>query len=158
MWALWFWSERLWGVMYVQDGSRGGDVRDHEGRSIRLQSWHLVAGHHADRAGSDRAAPPRAQPHEGPAKNRQGWASHPGAAFQVVSHKVLGAWEWPAEILETYVITVRFLPKMGCSVSIAVAFFLRFIAFNISRIWLAVECYFITITQQEIVSPSRANV
>lgn len=36
-----------------QDGSRGGDVRDHEGRSIRLQGRHLVSGDHSDRACSN---------------------------------------------------------------------------------------------------------
>lgn len=32
----------------LQDGPGGGDVRDHEGHSVRLQGGHLVPGNHAD--------------------------------------------------------------------------------------------------------------
>lgn len=67
-----------------KDGTRGGDVWDVKGQTVRLQSGHLVAGGDSDRAGTDRAAQPRDEPNESPAKNSKVWAPHTRSSITMV--------------------------------------------------------------------------
>lgn len=59
-------------------------MRDVQGPSVRLQGGHLVPRGHPDRAGTDRAAQSRDEPHESAAENSQGRSSNPDAAVPLV--------------------------------------------------------------------------
>ena len=73
---------------FLQDGPRGGDVRDVQGSSIRLQGWYLVTWGHLDWAGADWATQSWDEPNESPAENSKVGSSYPDAAVTLVSHSV----------------------------------------------------------------------
>lgn len=77
----------------LQDGSRGGDVRNIEGQAIWLQGWYLVPGCYTDRASPNRAAQPRDEPNACAAEDRQGRPTHSHAALQMVR-------QWKADTTE----------------------------------------------------------
>lgn len=60
-------------------------MRDVQRSALRLQGRHLVPRGHPDRAGADRAAQSRDEPHEGPAENSQVRPPHSDAAVALVS-------------------------------------------------------------------------
>lgn len=70
---------------YFQDGSRGGDVRDVQGPSIRLQGWYLVTWGDLDWAGADWTAQSWDEPNESPAENSKVGSSYPDATVTLVS-------------------------------------------------------------------------
>lgn len=72
-------------IIFFQDGSRGGDVRDIQGPSVWFQGWYLVPRDHLNWARSSRAPEPRDEPNESFAENREIGSSIFDAAVALVS-------------------------------------------------------------------------
>lgn len=87
--------ETCW-LLIMQDGPRGGDVWNVQRSPIWLQGWHLVPGGDSDRAGTDRAAKPWDESHEGAAENSQVWAAHTHAPLSLVRCCTGDEWERPS--------------------------------------------------------------
>lgn len=75
----------LFSTIFFQDGSRGSDVRDIEGPSVRFQGRHLVPRDHLNRTGPDRAPQPRDEPDESFAEDSEIGSPVSDAAIPLVS-------------------------------------------------------------------------
>lgn len=76
----------LFSMIFFQDGSRGGDVRNIEGPSVWLQGWYLVPWDHLNWTRTDRAPQPRDEPNASFAQNSKIGSSISDAAISLVSH------------------------------------------------------------------------
>lgn len=76
---------RPFSIISFQDGSRGGDVRDIEGPSVRFQGWHLVPRDHLNWTRTSRASKPWDEPNESFAENSKIRSSNFDAAVSLVS-------------------------------------------------------------------------